>query len=479
VFIDGAWVKPSGTGRQDVTDPATGEVVGYSPAADERDVDRAVAAARRAFEGWATTPLEERLGHLQRLYDAYQARSEAINETMTTEVGAPIRQARVFVGGSAGEIIPSAIANARAFTWEHRLELQPGSLIVHEPYGVVAAVSPWNNPMFLALNKIAFALAAGCTVVHKPASITPGAARHLAEIAAEVDLPAGVFNVIWGSSSTAGNALDGHPEVDMVDFTGSTASGEHVTNAAAPTNKKVLLELGGKGPSVVLDDADLETAVRATVTNCLVIAGQTCGALTRLIVPRALLAQATEIAVQVAEQQVLGDTFDEATTLGPVVSADARDTIRGYIRSGLDQGATLATGGVEPPDGLDRGFWVRPTVFTDVDPGMTIAQEEIFGPVLSIIGYDGGDDAAVRVANDSPYGLRGAVWAAGEDRAVAAARRMRIGSVDVNGDKFTLEGPWGGYKRSGFGRCMGHYGLQEFLQVKSIQIGAELAATYS
>jgi acyl-CoA reductase-like NAD-dependent aldehyde dehydrogenase len=479
LYIGGGWVEPGTDEVQKVIDPATGEVVGRAPKASEEDVDRAVRAAREAFENWSGLPLEERLLYLERFYERYQARAEDVNRTLVAQVGAPISQARVFVGGSAGEIIPSAIENARSFAWEHPLETQPGSLIVREPIGVVAAVSPWNNPMFLALNKIAMALAAGCTVVHKPASITPGAAFHLAELADEAGLPPGVFNVLWGSSRTIGGALNSHPGVDMVDFTGSTASGEQVMRAAAPTTKKVLLELGGKGPSVVLDDADLETAARTTMLNCLVIAGQTCGALTRLIVPRDRMEEATEVAVRVAEEQVLGDTFDEGTTMGPVVSADARETVRGYIRSGIEEGATLATGGEEPPEGLDRGFWVRPTVFTDVGSGMRITQEEIFGPVLSIIPHDGSDEDAVRIANDSDYGLRGAVWSRDVDRAVRIAKRIRCGSVDINGDKFTLEAPWGGYKRSGFGRCMGRYGLEEFLQIKSVQIADDLAASYS
>lgn len=473
-YINGAWLSPSGEGTIEVYDPATAAYVRSVPRGNAEDVDLAVSAAAQAFPIWADTPLEQRLEHLERFYQGYRNRLEELTEIMRAEVGIPVRFARTFLTEMSGEIIKSAISNARNYHFEQDFK---GSLLIREPYGVVAAISPWNNPLFLSLNKIAMALAAGCTVVHKPASYTPGAAFVLAELAHEAGFPKGVFNVISGSGSEVGNALIAHPQVDVVDFTGSLEVGPQIAATAAQGVKKVILELGGKSPLIVLDDAAFADAIKAGIASAFLLSGQTCGAFTRLLIPRKRLSEAEEIAITVAKDFALGATDDESTVVGPVASKSQQQKIQEFIRKGIKEGAKLLFGGAETPEGFDRGAYVKPTIFSNVDNRSTIAQEEIFGPVQSIIPYDD-DDQAVQLANDTKYGLRAAVWGS-EDRAIALAKRIRAGQVDINGDKFTLEAPWGGYKGSGYGRCMGLIGFEEFLQMKSLQIRDDLAASYS
>jgi len=472
-YIGGSWQKPRGEGIIDVYDPATGEQVRSVPRGNAEDVDAAVSAAADAFPGWLDTPLGARLELLERFYTGYRRRADEFTEIMRAEVGVPVRFARSFLTDMAGEIIRSAVQNAREYAFEYDLK---GSHVIREGYGVVAAISPWNNPLFLSLNKIALALAAGCTVVHKPASNTPGGAFLLAELADEAGFPAGVFNVIAGGGGEVGDALVGHPRVDLVDFTGSLETGPHIAAVAAKGVKKVILELGGKSPLVVLDDADLEAAVRAGVGSAFLLSGQTCGAFTRLLVPRSRLAEAEALALRAAEDYPLGPTDDEGTMVGPVASPGQQEKVQGLIRKGVEEGTKLLLGGPETPKGFERGAYVKPTLFSEVDNRSTIAQEEVFGPVQAIIPYED-DDHAAMLANDSRYGLRAAVWGS-EARAVALAKRLRAGQVDINGDKFTLEAPWGGYKGSGYGRCMGRFGLEEFLQTKSLQIRDDLGASY-
>jgi aldehyde dehydrogenase (NAD+) len=350
--------------------------------------------------------------------------------------------------------------------WEEEVG---NSLIVREPAGVVAAITPWNYPLHQIANKVAPALSAGCTVVLKPSEVVPLNAFVLAEICDEVGLPAGVFNLVTGTGPVVGEAIVSHPETDMVSFTGSTRAGRRVSELAARSVKPVSVELGGKSPNVILDDADLEQAVTDGVAKCFLNSGQTCSALSRMLVSRDQLEQAERIAAVVAESFTPGDPFTEGTMLGPLVSEKQLERVRGYIDKGMAEGAKLVTGGSEAPDRLEQGYFVRPTVFSEVTTEMTIAQEEIFGPVLAIMPYEDEEDA-VRIANDTIYGLAGGVWSADEERAMRVAGRIRTGQVEINGGAFNPLAPFGGYKQSGHGRELGRYGLEEFLVAKSLQL---------
>ncbi len=358
---------------------------------------------------------------------------------------------------------------AREFRFEERVG---NSLVVREPVGVVGAITPWNYPLHQIALKVAPALAAGCTVVLKPSEVAPFNAFILAEVIAAAGLPPGVFNLVTGLGGTVGEALVSHPLVDMISFTGSTRAGKRISEVAAQTVKRVALELGGKSASVVLDDADLAGAVKATVGNCYLNSGQTCTALTRMLVPESKYEEAARIAAEVAKGFTVGDPLAETTKLGPLASAMQLDRVQGYIRKGLEEGAELLAGGADAPQGVPAGgYYVKPTVFGRVKPGSTIEREEIFGPVLSIITYKDEEDA-IRIANDTPYGLAGAVWSKDEARAQAVARRIRAGQVDVNGGAFNMNAPFGGFKQSGHGREAGVYGLEEFLEYKSLQLKA-------
>ncbi len=466
IYIDGAWVPSAGTGTIDVFASATEEVIGRIPDGSPLDVDRAVAAAHAAFPAWSETSTEERAKHLTRLQEGLVARMGELATLIATEVGMPIRLAGAIQVGLPTMVMGSYAQLLGEYPFEERVG---HSLVVREPVGVVGAITPWNYPLHQIVAKVAPALAAGCTVVLKPSEVAPLNAFVLAEIVDEAGLPPGVFNLVSGTGPVVGEAIASHPGVDMVSFTGSTRAGKRVAELAAATVKRVALELGGKSANVILDDADLERAVGTGVTNCYLNSGQTCTAWTRMLVPRDRLADAERIAAAKAEAYRLGDPLSEETNLGPLASAAQRERVQGYIAKGLEEGARLVTGGAEAPEGLTQGYFVRPTVFSDVRPDMTIAQEEIFGPVLSIIPYDT-EEEAIDIANGTVYGLAGGVWSSDRERAQRVARRLRTGQVDVNGASFNPFAPFGGYKQSGVGRELGRHGLEEYLEVKSLQL---------
>ena len=465
IYIDGAWVPSGGTGTIDVYGAATEEVVGRIPDGVAADVDRAVAAAKAAFPAWSATAPEERAKHLQRIQEGLFARQDELAQLIATEVGMPLKLAAMIQVGLPSAQVGNYAQVLRDFPFEEEIG---HSLVVKEPIGVVGAITPWNYPLNQIIAKVAPALAAGCTVVLKPSEVAPLNAFVLAEVIDDAGLPAGVFNLVSGVGPVVGEAIAAHPDVDMVSFTGSTRAGKRVAELAAADVKRVALELGGKSANVILPDADLEKAVAAGVTNCYLNSGQTCTAWTRMLVPRDRLAEAEQIAAAQAEKYRVGDPLAEGTNLGPLISDVQRDRVRGYIEKGIAEGAKLVTGGAEPPDGLERGYFVRPTVFSEVTPDMTIAQEEIFGPVLSIIPYDT-EDEAVEIANGTIYGLAGGVWSGDPAHAEAVARRLRTGQVDINGAMYNPLAPFGGYKQSGVGRENGRLGFEEFLETKSLQ----------
>jgi aldehyde dehydrogenase (NAD+) len=464
-YYDGAWQKPSTSESIDVLSSATEEAIGRVPKGNAEDVDRAVKSARKAFDGaWGRTTADERAAWLEKLAEAMKARVPQVAEAITHEVGTAIG----FATKVQVEFPISAIALNAKFIRDYRFEEELGnSLIVKDPVGVVGCVTPWNYPLHQIVAKIAPALAAGCTVVLKPAEIAPLSALMLADAAHEIGLPAGVFNVVCGPGRVVGEAIVNHPDVDMVSFTGSLQAGRRVASLAGEGIKKVCLELGGKSAFVVLDDAPFEKAIPAGVNNCMQNSGQTCSAWTRMLVPRARQYDAIDLAKAQLAKLTLGDPFDAKTRLGPLASANQRETVLGYIEQCKKEGAQLVAGG-ERPSALAKGYYVEPTIFADVDNRMTVAQEEIFGPVLTIIPYDD-EDHAVALANDSIYGLAGGVWAATPERAMSVARRLRTGQVDVNGGRFNLLAPFGGYKKSGIGRELGPHALDEFFQLKAIQ----------
>ena len=464
-YIDGSWVPSTGSGAIDVINPASEEVIGRVADGTPEDVDRAVAAARAAFPSWSATSVDERAKFLTRIQEGLTARHDEMARTIVNEMGSPAKFATQVQAGLPIAVLGSIAALLPSYPFEEEIG---NSLVVREPIGVVGAITPWNYPLHQVVAKVGPALGAGCTIVLKPSEVAPLSAILFAEIIDEVGLPPGVFNLVLGTGPVVGEAIASHPDIDMVSFTGSTRAGRRVSELVAGTIKRVALELGGKSANVILADADLEKAVKVGIANCFINGGQTCTAQTRMLVDRARYDDALELARQVAEGYTVGSPDDDATRIGPLVSAAQRERVRGYIEKGVAEGARVVTGGAEPPDGLDRGFYVRPTVFADVNPTMTIAQEEIFGPVLSVIPYDDEDDA-LRIANDSAYGLSGAVWAGDPERALAFAKRMRTGQVEVNGGRFNPMAPFGGYKQSGNGRELGRFGLEEFLEVKSLQ----------
>jgi len=466
LYIDGAWVPSTGKGTLEVINSTTEEVMGSIPEGTPEDVDKAVRAAAAAFPAWSATSADERSKTLARVQEGLTARTEEIATLIAQEVGMPFTLSSLIQVGLPIMSFATAAALATDFAFEEEMGT---SLIVREPVGVVGAITPWNYPLHQIAAKVAPALAAGCTVVLKPSEVAPLNAFILAEILEEVGLPAGVFNLVTGVGPVVGEAIASHPLVDMVSFTGSTRAGKRVMQLASEGVKRVALELGGKSPNVILEDADFDKAIPAGVAAAYMNSGQTCSALTRMIVPRSRLAEVEDLAVKTAETYTTGDPFEASTRLGPLVSATQRERVRGYIHKGVDEGAKLLTGGPDSPEGLGTGFFVKPTVFSDVTTDMTIAQEEIFGPVLSIMPYDT-EEEAVRIANDTVYGLAGGVWAGDREHAERVARQVRAGQVEVNGGGFNATAPFGGYKQSGIGRELGRFGLEEYLEVKSLQL---------
>jgi acyl-CoA reductase-like NAD-dependent aldehyde dehydrogenase len=466
IFIGGEWVEPSGADPIEVVNPASEGVLGTIPGCTAVDADRAVAAARDAFAAWAQTSREERARYIATIAAGLNERGDEIAATITQELGMPLKLSRIIQVGLPASQFASMPKLMEEVAWEEEIG---NSRVLREPVGVLGAITPWNYPLNQIAAKVAPALAAGCTVVLKPSEVTPLNAFLLAEVIEAAGLPAGVFNLVTGTGPVVGEAIAAHPGVDMISFTGSTRAGRRVSELASATVKPVAMELGGKSPNLILDDADLEKAVPDGVAKCFLNSGQTCSALTRMLVPRQRLAEAEELAKAAAETFTPGDPFESSTRLGPLVSDVQRERVRGYIAKGTEEGARLITGGAEPPEGLARGFFVRPTVFSEVEAEMTIGQEEIFGPVLAIQPYEGEDDA-VRIANSTEYGLAGGVWSGTEERAIAVARRIRTGQIEINGGAFNPLAPFGGYGQSGHGRENGRYGIEELLQVKSLQL---------
>ena len=463
LYIDGRWVAPHGKGTIDADHAATEEAITRIPEGDATDVDAAVAAARAAFDGWSTTPVAERAEFLRKVSAELAVRADEIAMAIATEVGMPLKLARMVQTDGPVANWAAYAKVAEGFEFEKRVG---SSLVIREAIGVVGCITPWNFPLNQITLKVAPALASGCTVVLKPSEVAPTVAFILAEAIEKAGLPKGVFNLVTGYGPVVGEALAAHEQVDMISFTGSTRAGKRVGEVAAQTIKRVALELGGKSPSVILDDADLATAIKGTIGNCFLNSGQACIAQTRMLVPAARFDEAKTIAKEVAERFTVGDPLGGAAKLGPLVSATQRDRVVGLIKKAIDEGTELVTGGADAPH--DKGYYVKPTVFATKDSKATIAQEEVFGPVLTILPY--ADEAeAVAMANDTPYGLGGAVWGE-EDHAIQVARRIRTGQIDINGGPYNPRAPFGGYKQSGNGREAGVYGFEEFLEYKSLQL---------
>ncbi|MHB2028294.1 MAG: aldehyde dehydrogenase family protein [Acidimicrobiales bacterium] len=464
-YIDGEWVKATSSETLEVTTSGTGELYATIPAGTVEEANRAVEAAAAAFTEWSITSPKERGELLTRISEKLAEQSDEIALTIANEVGMPLMLAKGIQAGLPTMTFADNAQRAMEYVWEEEVG---NSTLLREPVGVVAAITPWNYPLHQIANKVAASLAAGCTVVLKPSEVAPINAFLLADIIHEVGLPRGVFNMVTGLGPVVGEAIVAHPKTDMVSFTGSTRAGKRVMTIAAEMVKRVSLELGGKSANVILEDADLAKAVSDGVFKCYLNSGQTCSALTRMVVPRSRLSEVEDIAVATASGLTPGDPITGTSLLGPLVSAAQQQRVRDYINKGINEGARLITGGVTAPEGLEKGYYIAPTIFSDVRNDMTIAQEEIFGPVLSIIPYDT-EEEAIAIANDSSYGLAGGVWAGSDERAFEVARKIRTGQVEINGGAFNVVAPFGGYKQSGVGRELGKYGFEEFLEVKSIQ----------
>jgi betaine-aldehyde dehydrogenase len=464
LFIGGRWVTPAGRDAIEVIDPSTEMVIGSVPNGSAEDVDAAVAAARGAFDPLVS--VEERRSRIARVIDALEKRLPELAETMSREMGAPVRIAQ-----SVQTQVPLAVARGfadvlEAFDFEERVG---NSLVVREPYGVVGAITPWNYPLYQAVAKVLPAIAAGCTVVLKPSNEAPLSVFQFVEAIEEAGLPPGAVNLVSGRGRIVGELIAEHPDVDLVSFTGSTGVGRRVAELAARSVKKVSLELGGKSANVILEDADLANAVKVGVGNAFLNGGQTCMAWTRMLVPESRYGEALDLVEAAASRYTVGDPFDPATRIGPSASAAQFETVRGYIERAQRDGARLVTGGAEKI--RDVGYYVAPTVFADVDPNSELGQEEVFGPVLAVVPFTDEADA-LRIANCTAYGLSGAVWAGDVDHAIAFARGVQTGQLDVNGGKYNPVAPFGGYKQSGVGRELGRAGFEEYLQFKSLQLPA-------
>ncbi|CQD10102.1 aldehyde dehydrogenase [Mycolicibacterium conceptionense] len=462
LFIDGSWITPSGDGFIDVVDPATEEVIGHVPNGDAADVDAAVAAARRSFDPLIS--VAERRDRLNRVIAAMEKRLPDIAELITAEMGAPIRIAQ-----TVQTQVPLAVAKGFAdvldtFEFEERIG---NSLVLREPYGVVGAITPWNYPLYQVVAKVLPAIAAGCPVVLKPSNEAPLSVFAFIEACEEAGLPPGTINLVSGPGRVIGERLASHPDIDFVSFTGSTGVGARVGELAGQSIKKVALELGGKSANVILDSADLATAVKVGVGNAFLNGGQTCMAWTRMLVPQNRYGEALDLIESAVSRYTVGDPRDPATRIGPSASRSQFDTVRGFIERAQRDGARLLIGGAEPI--RDVGYYVAPTVFADVDPDSELGQEEVFGPVLAVTPFTDSDDA-LRIANGTPYGLSGAVWAATDDDAIAFARQVQTGQLDINGGAYNPTAPFGGYKKSGIGRELGRFGFEEYLQTKSLQL---------
>ena len=466
LYIDGKWVQPIGTGSIDVINPATEEIIGKIPVGSKEDIDIAASAARIAFDSWSKSSIETRIDILNALSNALKERGEDIAQTITAEVGTPIGYSRVAMVGTPRVVSRSYAKILENFDWEEKVR---NSIICKEPIGVCAFITPWNFPLHQIIGKVAPAIAAGCTMILKPSKEAPLSAFILADILHEIGLPSGVFNLVSGHGSEIGNYMSSHPEVDMVSFTGSTGAGISVSEAAATTVKRVTLELGGKSANVALEDADPTLVAKKAIGACHQNSGQTCSALTRLIIPESMSDEVYEIIAEKNNSYTVGDPLEESTRCGPMVSLRQQKSVSKYIESGINEGATLISGGLGMPEGISKGYYVKPTIFANVTPDMKIWKEEIFGPVLVITTYKS-EEEALKLANDSIYGLSGGVWSKDEKRAIKFAKDMRTGQVSVNGGAFNVSAPFGGYKLSGNGRELGSHGLNEFLEIKSIQI---------
>jgi aldehyde dehydrogenase (NAD+) len=466
LYINGQWVAPQGKGFIDVVDPSTEAIYARIPEGAPDDAISAVLAARGAFDSWSALSGSQRGEYLEKIAAGLKARSGELATVIASEVGMPVKMAgMVQVAGPVWNWGNYA-KMAKEFEFETKLG---NSLIIREAIGVVSAITPWNFPLNQITLKVAAAMAAGCTVVLKPSEVAPINAFILAEVIHEAGVPAGVFNLVTGYGPVVGEVLASHQEVDMVSFTGSTGAGKRVAELAAKTVKKVALELGGKSASVILDDADLKSSVKGTVANCFLNSGQTCSATTRMLVPRAKLDEALGYAKEFALTYTLGPAMADGARLGPLVSEIQRSRVRAYIEKGRAEGSTLVTGGAAAPDSFATGFFVQPTVFAAKSSKDLVAQEEIFGPVLTVIPFDSEADA-IAIANDSPYGLGGAVFAGSDEHAIAVAKKIRTGQININGGQWNPHAPFGGYKQSGVGRENGYFGMEEFLEYKSLQL---------
>jgi aldehyde dehydrogenase (NAD+) len=463
-YIDGAWQDPVSRKTLPVTNPANEEVLYEIALGSKADLDKAVAAARRAFDSYSLTKREERVDLLAKIVEVYKKRMKEIGGAISDEMGAPLAFAERFQAGAGLGHLMTTLEVLRGYPFEESLG---SAMLVREPVGVAGMITPWNWPLNQIACKVAPALAAGCTMILKPSEYTPSSALIFAEILHEAGVPKGVFNLINGLGPEVGAAMSEHPDIDMMSFTGSTRAGIDVVKRAAVTVKRVTQELGGKSPNIILEDADLAKAVAGGTTHCFNNSGQSCNAPTRMLVPLQRMVEATAIAKAVADKTKVGDPKNADTNLGPVVNRVQWDKIQALIKKGIDEGAKLAVGGLGLPDGLNKGYYVRPTVFSHVTNDMVIAREEIFGPVLSIIGYKDEDDA-IRIANDTPYGLAGYVSSANSERARHVARRLRAGNINLNGAPNERGAPFGGYKHSGNGREWGRFGLEEYLEAKAV-----------
>ena len=463
-YIDGAWVDPVTPKSRPVVNPATEQPMYEIALGSAADVDRAVAAARRAFETYSQTSREERVALLTRIVEVYKSRMKDIGAAISDEMGAPLAFAEKFQAGAGLGHIVSTLEALKTYHFE---EPVGSAMVVREPVGVVGMITPWNWPLNQITCKVAPALAAGCTMILKPSEFTPSSALIFAEVLHEAGVPKGVFNLINGLGPDVGAAMSAHPGIDMISFTGSTRAGIDVAQRAAPTVKRVSQELGGKSPNIILEDADLQKAVTGGVAHVFNNSGQSCNAPTRMLVPQSKMNEVIAIAKAVAEKTKAGDPRAADTNIGPVVSSIQWEKIQALIKKGIEEGATLVAGGPGRPEGVEKGYYVRPTVFANVTNDMTIAREEIFGPVISILGFTD-EDEAVKIANDTPYGLAGYVSAGTVERARGVARRIRAGNVNLNGVPNERTAPFGGYKQSGNGREWGKFGLEEYLEVKAI-----------